>query len=104
MAHGHGHSAVHVSSIKSFATVFITLVALTWITYFAALVDFGLLNTPIAILIAMIKTTLVILYFMHLKFGTKLMMLSAVSGFFFLVIMFVFTYADYLSRPTPLGW
>jgi len=66
----------------------------------AAFINLGNLNFPVAITIAVFKATLVVLFFMHVKYGSKLTKLIVGVAFFFLGIMLSLTMADYLSR----GW
>lgn len=85
--------------------VFGILVVGTIITYYVALADLdGILfsgaNTLVALLIAFTKMTFVILFFMHVRWSSKLIWLSAIAGFFWLAIMFAFTMQDYLTRST----
>jgi cytochrome c oxidase subunit 4 len=61
------HGVAHVATFKSLVTIFVLLVILTGITYLASLVDFGSLNLVVAIGIAVVKSSLVVLYFMHLR-------------------------------------
>ena len=72
----------------------------TAITVLAAFVELGPLNTPIALAIAVFKATLVVLFFMHVRYNTPLMWVFAAAGFFMLIIMLSLTMQDYMSR----GW
>jgi cytochrome c oxidase subunit 4 len=92
----HGHPIVPV---RTYVLVFVGLVILTWVTYFAATFDFGWVNTPIALAIAFTKASLVVLFFMGLRYNTPLTKLTAVAGLFWLLIMFGITMSDYLTRP-----
>ena len=80
--------------------VFLALVAGTILTYYAALFDLGPLNNIVMLTIACTKATLVVLFFMHLRWSTRLTWVVAMAGFFWLAIMFSITMSDYLSR----GW
>jgi len=71
---------------------------LTAITVTIAFVNLGSLNFPVALSIAMLKATLVILFFMHVKYSSRLTQLICGVSFFFLVILFGLTLTDYLSR------
>lgn len=62
--------------------------------------QWGFLNTTIALIIASIKTSLVMLVFMHLRHSTRLTWVISGAGFIWLCIMITFTFADYLSRST----
>ena len=86
--------------------VFAILVVGTIITYAVATVDLDWIfpgaNTLVALLIAFTKMTFVILYFMHVRWQSNLIWLSAVAGFFWMAIMFAYTMQDYLTRGTGL--
>ena len=73
---------------------------LTAITVAVAFTNLGSLNFPVALAIAILKATLVVLFFMHVKYSSKLTKLVVGSAFFFLIILFGLTLSDYLSR----GW
>lgn len=90
---GHAHS-----HMRAYWSVFIALLALTGVTVWIALHDFGLLNTPIALGIASLKATLVILYFMHVRWSSRLIWIFVGAGFFFLLILLGFTFSDYATR------
>ena len=72
----------------------------TVLTVFAAFINLGDLNFPVALTIAVFKATLVVLFFMHVKYGSSLTKLIVGTAFFFLGIMLTLTLSDYLSR----GW
>jgi len=90
----------HISPLKTYFTIFGLLMALTTTTVIAAFINMGPLNFPIALGIAITKATLVILFFMHLKYSSRLTKLICGTAFFFLLILFGLTLSDYLSR----GW
>jgi len=94
------HGAGHVVSLKVYFAIFAALMVLTAVTVGVAYVDLGVMNTFVALAVAVTKATLVILFFMHVKYSTKLTWLVVASGFFFLAIMIAFTLADFISR----GW
>lgn len=97
-------SGVHVSSIKSQFVVFGILMVFTVMTVLAAYQDFGVINTPLALLIAAIKATVVVLYFMHLRWSTKLMALAAASSVLFLFILVGLVVGDYVAQLPVRGW
>lgn len=67
--YGHGaHGVAHVASFRSLVAVFAALVVLTAITYLASLVHFGEFNLLVALAIAVVKSALVVLFFMHLRY------------------------------------
>jgi cytochrome c oxidase subunit 4 len=93
-------SAAHVAPKSLYYAVFGALIVGTLLTYAAARVDLGPLNNVVMLTIAVTKALLVILYFMHVRWGTRLTWLVVASGFFWLLIMFSVTMTDFLSR----GW
>src|SRR6476646_6110927 len=90
----------HIAPKSMYYMVFLALVVGTVLNYFAARVDMGPLNNIVMLTIACAKATLVVLFFMHLRWSTRLTWLVAISGFFWLLIMFSITMADYGTR----GW
>jgi cytochrome c oxidase subunit 4 len=97
----------HVASVKSYVGIFLTLMVFTIITVLVAYVNLGQFNKVVALSIASIKATLVILYFMHVKYSSRLTKLVVLAGFFFLALLLGLTMADYGSRawvqfPAPL--
>ena len=88
----------HIASVKSYVGIFLTLMVLTAITVAVAYVNLGQLNKVVALGIASVKATLVILYFMHVKYASRMTKLIVVSGFFFLMILLSLTMLDYGSR------
>ena len=90
--------AEHVSSPKLYIAVFAALMVLTVVTVVVAYQDFGVLNDVVALTIAMTKALLVVLYFMHVRYSTRLTALTAVGGLFFLGILIAMTLNDYMSR------
>lgn len=95
MAHQH-----HIVPLRIYLLIFLALLLGTALTVGAAFVDMGRLNTPVALGIAVFKATLVVLFFMHVRYGSKLVWLFAGGGFLWLVILLVLTLSDYFSR----GW
>ena len=90
----------HGGSLKPYVLVLVALLILTWVTYGAALVDMGHpWSDLVAFLIAATKASLVVVFFMHVKGSTSMIKMSAVGGFFWLVIFFAFVLADVLTRP-----
>jgi cytochrome c oxidase subunit 4 len=90
--------AGHISPTRTYYAVFGALMLGTAITVLAAFTDLGLLNFPVALAIAITKATLVILFFMHVKYSSQLTKLFVGMAFFFLVVLFGLTLTDYLSR------
>ena len=88
----------HIVSPKLYVAIWLILLAFTGITVLAAYQNFGILNPIIALVIACTKATLVILFFMHVKYSPKMIGLVIGCGLFFLSILMVLTCADYISR------
>jgi len=93
------HEAPHdVTPLPTYFFVFIALAAGTLLTWYASTINLGWANTPIALVIATIKAVLVILYFMHLKYSTRLTWVVVIAAFLWLAMLFVLTFSDYLTR------
>ena len=90
----------HIVSRKIYFAVFAALMVMTGITYAVALINFGneAINTIVALAVAVTKAVLVILFFMHVRYSSRLTWVVVVGGFFWLGIMIVLTLSDYLSR------
>ena len=88
-------------SAKVYLSVCAALLGFTALTTGIAFVDLGRIgNISVALTIAVIKAVLVMLYFMHLRYSSRLTILFASAGVFWLGIMLVLTLSDYISR----GW
>lgn len=97
----HSHSE-HISA-KTHFKVFIALIVLTIITVLAPFVEMGWMNTPVAFLVATIKGSLVLLFFMHLIDDEKTNIVIILSSFFFLFLFVFFTSLDIFTRiPQPV--
>ena len=92
--------AGHVSPKGIYLAIFASLMVLTAVTVGVAFINLGPFNFPVALSIAIFKATLVILFFMHVKYSSRLTKLVIGTGFFFLLVLFTLTLTDYLSR----GW
>jgi cytochrome c oxidase subunit IV len=90
--------AQHVTPRRVYYLIFGVLMLLTTVTVVVAFLDLGVLNTPIALIIAIIKATLVILYFMHVRYSTRLTWVVVIVSFLFVGILFVLTFSDYVTR------
>jgi len=91
-------SSNHVVPLKVYFTVFFSLLALTFITVQVAFVDLGVFNTVAAIGIACIKASLVVLYFMHVRYGTRLVWVIVAAAAVWFIILIGLTMGDYGSR------
>src|SRR5260221_9938142 len=90
----------HVAPESMYYAVFAALIVGTALTVGVAFVDLGALNNVLMLGIACTKALLVVLFFMHVRWGTRLTWVIAASGFVWLLILFGITMTDYLTR----GW
>jgi len=89
----------HIVPVRIYVTIFLILLVGTGLTVLAALQDFPWqLNTIVAMTIAITKATFVVLYFMHVRYSTRLVWVIVASALFWLVIMFALTFSDYWTR------
>ncbi len=93
--HGGGH---HILPLGIYWGVFFALVIGTLLTVWTATIDLGRMNVVVALVIASIKALLVILFFMHVKYSSKMVWLFAGAGFFWMILQILFTMQDYVSR------
>jgi len=96
-SHG-AHGAHHILPLGVYWAVFTALVVGTIVTVWSATIDLGAWNVVVALIIASVKALLVILYFMHVKYSSKMVWLFAGAGFFWVVMMILFTMQDFVSR------
>jgi cytochrome c oxidase subunit 4 len=89
---------VHVSPVRNYIGIFLALMVFTALTAWVAFQDLGALNDIVALSIAVTKMTLVVLFFMHVKYSSRLTKIVVVSGFLWLLILLAFTFADYKTR------
>lgn len=91
----------HIVSLKVYFTIFLALMVGTALTVWAGLQDFpGPLNVIVALTIAVVKATLVVLYFMHVRYSSRLIWVVFAAALFWLGILFALTFGDYWTR----GW
>ena len=92
------HADHHVVTPVQYAMVFAALLIGTVLTVVAARIDLGVFNPIIALGIACTKAVIVILFFMHVKYQSKLVKLTVISGFFTFLVLITMTLTDYISR------
>jgi len=89
----------HIVSIRIYLLILLALLVGTGLTVLAGLTDFpGPLNVIIALTIACVKATLVVLYFMHLRYSQRLVWIIFVSALFWMGLLFALTFSDYWTR------
>lgn len=91
---------VHIASKRSYYAIFAILLVCTYLTWQVAHFDLGPLNAVVALGIAVFKTVLVILFFMHVRHASRLTWAVVLAGVFWLALMIGVTMSDYLTR----GW
>ena len=92
------HSEHHIVPKRVYFFIFATLIALTWVTALVSRIDLGRWNIFVALAIAILKASLVILFFMHVKYSTRLTKFIVVCGFFWLSLLLFITMADLWTR------
>ena len=92
------HAEHHIVTPIQYTMVFGTLLLFTLITVGAAFVDLKWLNPVVALGIACFKAVIVILFFMHAKYQSRLIKMTIGSGFFVFLVLIVMTLSDYISR------
>lgn len=88
----------HIASVRLYVTIFVALFVLTLLTVGVTYVDLGQFNLFVALAIAVFKASLVILYFMHVRWSPKLVQVTVFTSLLFVGILAAFTFADYLTR------
>jgi len=92
-----GHTE-HIVKPGTYLAIITTLLALTGLTVTAAYINLGRFNIVVALVIATIKATLVVLFFMHAKYSPRRTQLVIFAGIFWLAILLFMTLSDYVSR------
>lgn len=92
------HAEHHIVTPMNYLLVFGTLLVFTGITVGAAYVDLGILNPVVALGIASFKACIVILFFMHVKYQSRLIKMTVTAGFFVFLVLITMTLSDYISR------
>ncbi|MBI3211022.1 MAG: cytochrome C oxidase subunit IV family protein [Candidatus Solibacter usitatus] len=101
------HQEHHVAPSSMYYAIFAILICCTGLTYFVWTIDLGFLNIVVALSIAIFKATLVIRYFMHVKWSPILSKMAVATSLVFLGILLVLLSMDYASRgwqPKSTGW
>jgi len=96
----HSATAQHVVPRKVYFAVFAALMVFTATTTAISFLDLGPWNTVVALGIAFLKATLVVLFFMHVKYSPRLTQVTIAGGLFWLAILIVITLSDFMTR----GW
>jgi cytochrome c oxidase subunit 4 len=89
----------HIVPTRVYYTVYAILMLCTYLTVQIAFFDLGALNVVAALTIAVLKAALVVLFFMHVKYGSRLTWAVVFGSVFWLAILLTLTLNDYLTRP-----
>jgi cytochrome c oxidase subunit 4 len=92
------HSEHHIVPKRVYYLVFLTLIVMTWVTAFVSTVDLGRLNVFVALSIAIFKASLVILFFMHVKYGARLTKFIVLAGLYWLILLLFIAMVDLWTR------
>ncbi len=92
------HAQHHIVTPAQYTLVFGALLVGTAVTVGAAYVDLGVLNPVIALGIACVKACIVILFFMHAAYQSRLIKMTIAAGFFIFLVLITMTLSDYISR------
>lgn len=92
--HDHHDSHHIIVPVKAYVSVFLALLFLTFLTVFITRFDFGVFNLLVALLVALIKASLVIYIFMGLKWNKSFDRFAFLSSFIFLFIFFLLVFVD----------
>ena len=96
-----------IVSKGTYFIVWIALLVLLAATVALSYVHLGELNVIATLAIAAIKAIMIILYFMHVRYGPRLVWVFVGAGFFWLAILFALALGDYYTRiymPMPTNW
>ena len=95
---GQVHEEHHIVPPTVYITIGSILLVLTGVTVWASFLELGVFNPIIAIFIACVKATIVVLYFMHVKYSSKLTKLTVAAGLFTFLALIGMTLSDYFTR------
>jgi cytochrome c oxidase subunit 4 len=84
--------------VRTYVVVFLALLVLTALTTTVAFVDLGLGSPIVALTIAIVKASVVVLFFMHLRYSGRLIWVVSGAAVFWLIILLALTLSDYLTR------
>lgn len=90
--------AEHILPRRTYFAIYAVLLACTYLTWQVAFFDLGAMNTVAALAIAVFKAVLVVLFFMHVKYSSRLTWVVAIGSVFWLALLLALTFTDYLTR------
>jgi cytochrome c oxidase subunit IV len=89
----------HIIPVGIYVGIWASLMFLTALTTGVSFIELGDWNIVLALVIATVKGTLVVLFFMHLYYSTKLTKATMIAALFFLFLLLALSMTDYLTRP-----
>jgi cytochrome c oxidase subunit IV len=89
---------IHVVNPPIYIAIFLGLLALTALTTGVSFIDLGVFNAVIALAIAVFKASLVVLFFMHIHYSSRLLKMTVAAGLFTFCLLITLTMTDYISR------
>lgn len=92
-----------IVSRNTYLAILVALLVLTGVTTTVAFFDLGLFNPVVAMSIAILKASVVVLYFMHMKYSSRLTMIVGSAALFWLGILLVLTMSDYMARGATIA-
>jgi cytochrome c oxidase subunit 4 len=90
--------SAHIAPVRLYVIIFAALIVLTLMTVAVTYMDLGPANLFVALMIAVTKALLVVLYFMHVRWSERLVHVSIITAMGFLFILGAFALADYFTR------
>ena len=96
----HAHAHDHILPVKTYLTVYVALMVLLVATVGAAFIDMGWFNFTLTMIIAVAKAAMILLIFMHVRYGEKLVWVFSSAAFLWLALLIVLSLNDYFTR----GW
>jgi len=88
----------HIVPKRTYYLIFLVLMVCTALTVWVAFIDLGAMNSVAALAIAVFKATLVVLFFMHVKYSPRLTWLVIIGSVFWLGLLLAMTLGDYATR------
>jgi cytochrome c oxidase subunit 4 len=89
---------IHVVKPPVYIAIFLALLVLTALTTGISFIDLGVFNAVIALAIACLKASLVVLFFMHIHYSSRLLKMTVGAGLFTFMLLLTLTMSDYISR------
>lgn len=99
----HEEHSHHITPISTYLIVFAGLMVLLVLTVLVGYTNFGIFDKTITLVVAIVKASLIMLFFMHLRHSSGLVWIFGLLGFFFLIVMLLITLGDYVARGSIPG-